>query len=576
MADFRIDIEKIIKNRIFVPVDFEVGIEQLDNLYEILLKHEVTSVDELIKLLSWHSELMAVFSENFSWRHINITIDTSNENYTEQYNYYLSEILPFVEKKNHLFESKLINSPFLDELVKYDGYQLLIKNTKSKFGLYKEENLDLLSNLEIEANKYSSIVGAMTVDVEGKELTLQQAGVMLESHDRNLREKVYKKIEDRRALDKDKIDDLYTYLIKKRTIVAKNAGFENFRDYRFVELCRWDYTAKDCYDFHDAIAVELLPILIDVQNDRKRIMQIDNLRPWDTIVDVRGNEPLRPFVNEADFMEKSIKVLDKIDPFFGNCLKTMLSMKRLDIFSRKNKAPGGYNCPLDETVAPYIFMNATSTLDDVITFFHESGHAVHSFLMKNLKISAFKHPSSEVAELASMTMEFFSMSYWDVFFNKEEDLRRAKKNFLEKVLRVLPWVAIIDKFQHWVYENPEHSIKERTSAWNNIFDSLSDTMIINWDGLNMYKDILWQKQLHLFTDPFYYVEYGIAQLGAIALWKQYIEDPKLALDNYIRALSIGYTKSVPEIYAEAGIPFKFDAQYVKTLALFIKDMWAKL
>jgi oligoendopeptidase F len=253
----------------------------------------------------------------------------------------------------------------------------------------------------------------------------------------------------------------------------------------------------------------------------------------------------------------------------------MRQMGQLDLESRKGKAPGGYNYPLDETGVPFIFMNATSSLRDVVTMLHEGGHAVHSFLTRNLPLGADKHPPSEVAELASMSMELMSMDHWGVFFTDPEELRRAKKTHLESVLETFPWVATIDKFQHWIYENPQHTEAERHQRWTTIFDEFNQRTV-SWKGLEGFKPYLWQKQLHLYEVPFYYIEYAMAQLGAIAVWRNFRQNPQQALDAYKRALALGYTAPIGEIYAAADIRFEFSTDYQRTLADFVREEMAKL
>ena len=299
------------------------------------------------------------------------------------------------------------------------------------------------------------------------------------------------------------------------------------------------------------------------------------MKPWDKVVDPTSKAPLVPFTSTSDLIEKTIECFNRLDPFLGECIKTMRKIKHLDLESRVGKAPGGYNYPLSEIGIPFIFMNATSTLRDVVTILHEGGHAVHSIVTKDLELVDFKHTPSEVAELASMSMELISMDHWNVFFENEDELKRAKKEHLEQIIQTLPWVAIIDKFQHWIYENPEHPIEERKIKWNEIFSTFSDTMT-DWTGLEKFKDYFWQKQLHLFEVPFYYIEYGFAQLGAIAVWKRSKEDPKKGLDGYLAALKLGYTKSIPEIYKAANIEFNFSQEYIGELIDFVQVEMRKL
>jgi oligoendopeptidase F len=382
-------------------------------------------------------------------------------------------------------------------------------------------------------------------------------------------------ISERRFQDKNTLDELFNKLIGLRHKVAQNADFENFRDYKFTAMGRFDYTPQDCFDFHESTQKEIVPILNQLASDRKEKLGLAELKPWDKAVDPTNKAPLVPFTNTSDLIEKTIECFNRLDPFLGECIKTMRKIKHLDLESRVGKAPGGYNYPLSEIGIPFIFMNATSTLRDLVTILHEGGHAVHSIVTKDLELVDFKHTPSEVAELASMSMELISMDHWNVFFENEDELKRAKKGHLEQIIQTLPWVAIIDKFQHWIYENPEHTIEERKTKWNEIFSTFSDTMT-DWTGLEKFKDYFWQKQLHLFEVPFYYIEYGFAQLGAIAVWKRSKEDPKKGLDGYLAALKLGYTKSIPEIYKAANIEFNFSQEYIGELIDFVQVEMRKL
>jgi len=258
-------------------------------------------------------------------------------------------------------------------------------------------------------------------------------------------------------------------------------------------------------------------------------------------------------------------MFQRIDPYFAACIATMNEMKHLDLDSKEGKAPGGYNYPLYEIGVPFIFMNAVGTQSDLVTMVHEGGHAIHSFLSRELPLTAFKNVPSEVAELASMSMELLSMNEWNEFYAHDEDLKRAKKEQLESILKILPWIAQIDEFQHWVYENPTHSVSERHEKWLQI-SSEYGTGLIDWTEFEDMKAVTWQRQLHLFEVPFYYIEYGIAQLGALGVWKNSLSDFNGAIENYKNTLKLGYTKSIPAIYKSAGIEFNFTASYLKELA----------
>ena len=363
--------------------------------------------------------------------------------------------------------------------------------------------------------------------------------------------------------------------MQKRNQIALNSGFANYRDYKFVELGRFDYTKEDCFQFHEAIKLHVLPLIDKIYARKKKKLGLTTLKPWDTEAEPAGTLPLRPFTDGNDLFEKSVACFEQINPFFADCLKKMNELKHFDLESRKGKAPGGYNCPLAESGAPFIFMNAAGQMSDVTTMVHEGGHAIHSFLAHPLQLSAFKEYPMEIAEVASMSMELFTMNHWQSFFDKESDLNRAKEHQLERTITIFPWIAIIDKFQHWVYENPNHTIEQRTTTWNEIVKEFS-TDSIDYSGLADFRAVSWQRQLHLFEVPFYYIEYGIAQLGAIGMWMQYQNNPASALENYMTALSLGGTKTLPELFQAAGIEFNFSPDYVKKLMDFTNQELEKL
>ncbi|HSB92392.1 MAG TPA: M3 family metallopeptidase, partial [Flavitalea sp.] len=330
-----------------------------------------------------------------------------------------------------------------------------------------------------------------------------------------------------------------------------------------------------CFQFHQAVKEHVLPLVNTIYENKKKKLGLDILRPWDLEAEPEGIKPLTPFQTPEELLDKTISCFQELRPFFADCLRQMNQMKRLDLDSRKGKAPGGYNCPLAETGAPFIFMNAAGQMGDVTTMIHEGGHAVHSFLAHRLELSSFKEYPMEIAEVASMAMELFSMDHWEVFFPDAEDLRRAKEHQLERVITIFPWIATIDKFQHWIYENPMHSPGDRTEAWYRILQEFTSP-VIDFSGLEKFRKIGWQRQLHLFEVPFYYIEYGIAQLGAIGMWMQYKNNPELALDNYMKALSLGGTRTLPELYRTAGLEFNFAPKHIESLMKFVSGEMEKI
>jgi oligoendopeptidase F len=562
------------KARTYIPEGFEINWEGLEPLYTELRDRSITSAEELEKWLHDRSELEAAIEEDFAWRYIRMTCDTTNEELLQRFQYFATEIEPKIAPYSNDLNKKLIDSEWVDEL-DHDKHFIYLRGIKKSLELFREENIPLQTEIQLEQQKYQSITGSMSVHIDEKEFTLEQASVFLKDTDRPKRQEVWEKITARRLQDKDQLNKLFDHLRVLRHKVALNAEFENFRDYMFQALGRFDYTPQDCYAFHEAIEKEIVPILREEAEKRRDALKLETLKPWDMDVDVSGKPALKPFNGGADLIDKSIQCFSNINRYLGERLQIMKDNNLFDVESRKGKAPGGYNYPLSETGAPFIFMNSANTFRDLTTMVHEGGHAVHTFLTADLELNDFKHCPSEVAELASMSMELISMDNWDVYFDNEEDLKRAKHDQLFDVLKTLPWVAVVDQFQHWIYTNPDHTDAERTEAWIKIYEPFG-AGFVDWSDHRDAENNLWQKQLHIFEVPFYYIEYGMAQLGAIAVWKNYKENPEKGLQQYLDALKLGYTKTIKEIYETAGIKFDFSAGYVKELAEFVKGEMDKL
>lgn len=556
--------------RKFIGEEFEIKTwEDVQPFYENLKIREIHSIADLRNWFIDRSELESYLSENFAWRYIRMTCDTANEALVQDLNFFIETIQPHLSAYGNELDKKATDSPFLAELTD-SGFDITIRGMKKAIEIFRAENIPLSTQAQTLERQYGAIAGAMTVTLDGEEMTLQKAADRLQDTHRAIREEAYRQIQGRRYEDKDKLDVLFNQLRDLRHLMAQNAGFANYRDYMFAALGRFDYTPQDCFNFHTSVAKTIVPLLSEMALSRKERLKVSELRPWDLKVDPQGRPPLKPFASGEELLNKTIEVFNRLNPFLGDCLKIMKAMGHLDLESRKGKAPGGYNYPLDEIGVPFIFMNATSNLRDLVTILHEGGHAVHSIVTKGLTLNSFKHPPSEVAELASMSMELLTMDHWDVFFENKEDLRRAKIQHLESIIETLPWVATIDKFQHWLYENPTHSIEERQMAWVRIFEEFSDS-ITDWSGIEHFKQYIWQRQLHIYEVPFYYIEYGIAQLGAIGVWKNFKENPQKGLDSYLNALKLGYTRPIGEIYAAAQIPFDFSETYIAGLMDFVRN-----
>jgi len=561
------EIEKPV--RVFLPENFAItDWNSIAPYFEDLVERPLDDLPAMEKWLKDMSEMEAVISEDISWRHIRMTCNTEDKKLQDSFTYFMMEIQPKIQPYADRLNRKLIASPWTSGLDQ-QKYFTYLRSVKKSIELFREENIPIQSELSVLAQQYGAISGKMTVEVKGKEYTLQQANKFLENPDRALREEVYLKIQERRLQDKNTLNDLFTELNQRRDKLARNAGFANYRDYKFVEMGRFDYSKEDCFRFHNSVKEYILPLVEVINRYKQEKLGVPTLRPWDLDAEPAGQLPLSPFKTGEELLEKTVSCFRKLRPFFADCLLTMKKMNRFDLESRIGKAPGGYNCPLAETGAPFIFMNAAGQMHDVTTMVHEGGHAVHSFLSHHLELSAFKEYPMEIAEVASMAMELFSMENWSIYFSNEEDLRRAKIQQLERVITIFPWIATIDKFQHWIYEHPQHSPDERTENWFRIYNEFN-SKTIDWSGLEKFQKNNWQKQLHLFEVPFYYIEYGIAQLGAIGLWMQFRKDREKAMDNYSRALSLGGTRTLPELYEAAGLKFDFSGEHIRTLMSFVE------
>lgn len=555
--------------RIFVKEGLEINSwESIRPYFENLAARTLDTKEAYQQWLKDRSELDAILEEDAAWRYIRMTIDTTNQAHSEAYKQFVTEIQPQFAPFEDELNKKMVDSEFSNPDNQSSAYKIYHRSVQAALQLFREENISLEAEMNEKSQEFGAISGAQTIEHNGDVMTMQKAALLLREKDEQLRKTVFEKMSQRRLEDKDKLDNLYSELITLRHQIAVNAGFQNYRDYKFVSLGRFDYTKEDCFAFHQAIKSEIVPLVRQIQQKKLDKLGKSQFRPWDTELDPDGLEPLKPFSNGQEMLEGSIRVLGEIDSYFGECIATMKEMKYLDLDSKQGKAPGGYNYPLYEIGVPFIFMNAVGAQRDLVTMVHEAGHAVHSFLSRDLELTGYKNLPSEVAELASMSMELLTMNQWGEFYS-ETDLKRAKKEQLETVLTILPWIAQIDEFQHWIYENPNHSLAERTEKWLSLGKEYGSNLT-DWTGYEEIRAVAWQRQMHLFEVPFYYIEYGFAQLGAIGVWKNSLNNFPKAIADYKEALKLGYTKSIPEIYETAGVSFKFNQAYLKEIADFLQ------
>lgn len=563
------ELENVRDKRTFLPKEFSVtDWETLKPFYVSLEEREVGSLDDMRQWLRDLNELQSVVAEDVGWRYINMTRDTRNQEAGEMYRYFVKELSPRISEYENILQKKFYDSQWKDQL-EGPEYEILSQLVAKNIELFREENIPLFSDVSVKSQEYNEIIGALTIEWEGEQLTLQQAGSKLQSRDRELRESVWRKISEKRLEEKAKLDVLFNEMRDLRDQAASNAGYDSYTDFRFRDLGRFDYDRKDVEAFHNAVEKVVKPFNEKLLTERKKRLGVDALRPWDLRVDVWGENPLRPFGEAEELAEKTINVLRRIQPELGDMIEIMKGIRHLDLDSRLGKAPGGYNYPLYETGVPFIFMNAVGMQSDLRTMVHECGHAVHSFLTRNLELVEFKDVPSEVAELASMAMELLTMDYWDEFYDDQQELTRARIQQLTGTLNILPWIATVDAFQQWIYDNPKHTAGERAGQWLHLHKRfLGDA--VDWSGLEDARSYLWHAQLHIFEVPFYYIEYGIAQLGALQVWMNFRKDPEFGLQKYLEGLSLGYTRPIPDIYAAADIEFNFTEKKVSELVAYVE------
>jgi len=553
------------QSRRFVPEHIDLGDwNQLAPLF-VKLQEEGTGLKSALELEVWVTrcgELGAALDQEGSRRHIDHTCQTDDLEAETAYLHFVEHIEPKLKSEWQKLDQIFLACPCSQDLP-LERWMVFVRETKKDVELFREENIPLQTEDTKLGLHYQKIIGALTVRFNDKEHTLQQMGVYLEKPDRNQREVAWQLITFRRMLERERIEDLYDQLLGLRTQIARNADCDGYRDFAFRAKSRFDYTPAMCTDFHTAVEELVVPMARQLQERRKRLMRIDQLRPWDTAVDPRGRQPLKPFENVEQFIERTHAVFQRIDHTLADDFGVLRKHKLLELESRKGKAPGGYLCPLHESGLAFIFMNAVGLERDVETLLHESGHAFHALATKNEPILMYRNAPLEFCEVASMSMELLGGPHLDCFYGRE-DARRAQRVHLEGIVSILPWIAIVDAFQHWIYTHPGHTRAERRAEWLSLLGRFGGKE--DWTGFEDARASMWHRQLHIVLLPFYYIEYGIAQLGALQIWLNSKRDVKQAVSAYRKALALGRSRPLPELFKVAGAEFEFSAKTIKPLA----------
>ncbi|MGX5384913.1 M3 family oligoendopeptidase [Bacillus thuringiensis] len=541
---------------------------QLEKTLSTLLNKMISSKLDLENWLKEQSKVIWDIEEQLRSHYIAFQCNTDDEEIKDTFEHDQQFVKPLLKRYQNLLDNKYLESPFRMELDS-NVYGLLNTKIKNAQKLFCEENIELEIKEDKLITEYFEITGGLSGIWDGEEKTITELQSYLQDSNRDTRKKAKTIISEQFLSVEKELQNILNQLIEIRHQKAKNIQLENYRDYMFKKYERFDYSAKDCYELAESIRKYVVPLKDKILLEKQEKLQVDTLRPWDVSAVTPDQKVLKPIANENDLIEKSTHIFNKLDVEFSALLNRMYKHNCLNLTSRKGKAAGGFCEYLPASQLSYIFMNLNYTQDDIVTFIHEMGHSIHNELIKPLKLRQYIEIPAETAELASMTMELFSLNYWDTFYTDKKDLKQAKINFFKDVISYLPVMLIVDQFQHWLYENPSHTSEERNEKYLQLQKHYQSS-VIHIDGYENWIATSWLPVLHIFEVPFYYIEYAIAQLGALQMYKQYKEDPKQALENYKKALSLGSSQSIKEVYDAAGIRFDFSGETIKELMLFIE------
>jgi oligoendopeptidase F len=561
----------------FVPENFDPSdFANIEPLGKKLLEQPATTAAEAATWIENASELFAVIWEYGTRKHIDNACFTEDEEKEKAFLHFIQEVQPKIEPMMFELKKKVLADGGIDQL-KAPGTAVMKREWTSDVELFRKENVQLEVQDEELSTEYGKISGAMTVEFDGETKTLQQMAPYLEETDRSVREQAWRLVAERRQQDRDKIEEIFEKQLTIRSQIATNADHPDYRSYMWQVRKRFDYTPDDVLAFGDAVEAVVTPLAKTIDEQRHADLGVDALRPWDGSVDPKGRPPLKPF-DPADidsFVEKTRQCFDRYSPEFATMFATLSEHGDLDLDSRLGKRPGGFQASLEASRRPFIFMNSAGVHGDVVTMLHEGGHAFHYLDSRDIENVFVRHAPLEFCEVASMTQELLGADHYDAYYDDPEHAARAKRNQLERSATLLGWVATIVCFQHWLYTHEGHDRAARQAAWLETYGRFSSG-VTDWSGLESYRESMWQRQIHLFSYPFYYIEYGIAQLGALQVWLNYRNDPQLAMSNLRKAFRLGGTKPLPEVFAAAGAEFDFGQSTLRRLVDAVGEELEKL
>lgn len=571
--------EKVRENTgSYVNDGFDPGSwKEIETYTEELLNRKISCSKCIEGIIRDASELSEHISEKGALLYIGMTCDTENEEKKSSFLDFVENVRPKLSEFSDSLNRRIVGHVAIKDMP--ERYDLMIRSMENDIEIFRKENIPLSVEQTKLVTEAQAINGAMSVEYNGEEYTIPEMRAFLESNDRAVRKGAWKAVADRRIEDEERLSEIFDELIAIRNKIALNAGFDTYTDYMFRAMERFDYTKEDCLEFHDAIESVCVPLMREINSRREESLGLGGLRPWDVNEktgvgpDLEGRAPLKPFSDVKEMVDKLSILFHKMSLDLGEKFDMLVEMDTLDLDTRKGKAPGGYQYYLQKSRVPFIFMNAAGLQGDLETMIHEAGHAFHSMYCGHLELIGERSYPIEFAEVASMSMELMTQEQWGEFYGPEE-VNRARLGHLEGVIFLLPWIATIDSFQHWIYSNPEHTREERKFAWNAIRDRFGSNM--DWGDYKIHRDTSWQQQGHLFGVPFYYVEYGIAQLGALQLWRTQRKDPGKALSDYSNGMTLGNTKTLPELFSAADIELGFGEEHLSSLIKEVRVAMAEL
>lgn len=542
--------------------------ETFQPYFEALQQTAIRHEERRLWLENW-SKLLEFLSESINWVYIQKTINTANKENEQAFLDYLENVAPHAQVADQALKERLLTLDLSD----MPDMALVIRNLQDEVDLFRKENVPLKTELGKLNNEYDKITGGLQANWQGEEKNLNQLNALLKDKDRAVRERAWKTMMDLWASQRDGLNKLYADMLILRRQLADNAGLPDYRAYAFREHARFDYTPEDCFTFHEAIETAVVPAAHRIYEKKRQRLGLDVLRPWDVDVDTSDASPLEPYQGEEQLIQGALNILNKVDPALGGHFATMAEENLLDLETRQGKALGGYCSTLHLRKRPFIFMNGVGIHDDVQTLLHEAGHAFHAFAAANLPLIWQMDAPMEFCEVASMSMELMAAPYltkeYGGFYSPSE-AARARIEHLEGIITFLPYMAVVDAFQHWVYTNPDEAANSAACdlAWDALwFRFMPD---VDWTGFEDARKSGWHRKLHIFGVPFYYIEYGMAQVGALQVWQNALKDEETAVAAYQKALALGGTKTLPELFAATDIEFRFDTTLLIELVALIE------